>query len=52
MELREAAEQIGVSYNTERTQLGSVLAKKGTRRQSELMRVLTFTGLGTRAEPN
>jgi DNA-binding CsgD family transcriptional regulator len=48
MELREAAEQIGVSYNTVRMQLRGVLAKTGTSRQSELMRVLTLVGLGGR----
>lgn len=42
--LREAAEEIGVSYNTVRTQIRSVLAKTGTRRQTELMRVLSVTG--------
>lgn len=43
-DLREAAEEIGVSYNTVRSQMRSVLAKTGTRRQTELMRVLAVTG--------
>jgi DNA-binding CsgD family transcriptional regulator len=50
MELREAAEQIGVSYSTVRTQLCRILAKTKTHRQSELIRVLTFAGLGAREE--
>jgi len=37
---REIAEEIGVSFNTVRTHLARVLAKTGTRRQGELIRVL------------
>ena len=44
MGLREAADQLGVSHNTVRTQIRSVLAKTGTRRQSDLARVLALTG--------
>ena len=45
MTLPEAAEKIGVSHNTVRTQLRRILEKTETRRQSELMRVLTVAGL-------
>ena len=44
MGLREAANLLGVSHNTVRTQLRSILAKTGTRRQSDLARVLAITG--------
>jgi len=45
MSLPAAAEKIGVSHNTVRTQLRRILEKTETRRQSELMRVLTVAGL-------
>jgi DNA-binding CsgD family transcriptional regulator/PAS domain-containing protein len=43
--LPEAAEKIGVSHNTVKTQLSRILEKTETHRQSELIRVLTVAGL-------
>ena len=45
MSLPEAAEKIGVSHNTVKTQLRRVLEKTETRRQCDLIRVLTVAGL-------
>jgi DNA-binding CsgD family transcriptional regulator len=38
--LREAANQLGVTYETARSQLKSIFGKTGTRRQGELVRLL------------
>jgi DNA-binding CsgD family transcriptional regulator len=37
LDLREAAAELGIRYNTARTQLRSVLEKCSLKRQSELM---------------
>jgi DNA-binding CsgD family transcriptional regulator len=39
--LRDAADRLGITYTTVRTQLASVFAKTGTCRQPELMRLAT-----------
>jgi len=45
--LSEVAADRGVQITTVRTQLGSILKKVGVKRQSDLLRVLSSTGIGS-----
>lgn len=47
LELREAADHMHVSFETARSQLKKVLAKTGTNRQTELIRLLLSLPAGT-----
>jgi DNA-binding CsgD family transcriptional regulator len=45
--LAQIAAGAGVRITTLRTQLGSILRKVGAERQSDLIRILSSTGIGT-----
>ena len=45
--LAEIAAATGIQITTLRTQLGSVLRKVGAARQSDLVRILSGTGIGS-----
>jgi hypothetical protein len=45
--LAEIAVNSGIRITTARTQLGSVLRKVGAKRQSDLIRILSSTGIGS-----
>ncbi|HLI10422.1 MAG TPA: LuxR C-terminal-related transcriptional regulator [Alphaproteobacteria bacterium] len=47
-EAREIGDRLGISYNTVRVHLAHIMAKTGTRRQAELIRLLmTLPAIGT-----
>ena len=48
---RDAANRLGVTWNTTRTQLKAVLAKTGTNRQAALVRLLAALSVVQDREP-